>query len=86
MSSQPPEPQRHQVPLPSLGEVVGGRFLVEGWVAQGGMAAVFRARDTLHGESVALKVSTKPHVGGNARFEREQLTLAVRPACATAPR
>jgi eukaryotic-like serine/threonine-protein kinase len=66
-----------QMPLPALGELVGGRFLVESWVAQGGMAAVFRARDTLHGEAVALKVSSKLHVGGHARFDRETLMLAV---------
>ncbi|HEX6241192.1 MAG TPA: protein kinase [Polyangiales bacterium] len=68
---------RQQLPLPALGELVGGRFLVEGWVAQGGMAAVFRARDTWHDAPVALKVSSRLQVGGHARFDRETLMLAV---------
>lgn len=38
------------------GEVVGGRYVIEDLLAQGGMADVYRARDVLSNRRVAIKV------------------------------
>lgn len=41
-----------------IGEKLGGRYLIEGVIGQGGMGTVYRALDDKLGETVALKVMT----------------------------
>jgi eukaryotic-like serine/threonine-protein kinase len=62
-----------------LGQLVGGRFRVEGSVGEGGMAHVYAARDVETGREVALKL-LKPGALKSAeivsRFEREAEALS----------
>src|SRR6185369_8153558 len=60
----------------SPGEVVGERFEVERMARSGGMGAVFRARDRLTGEAVALKVLLGAGGRYDARFLVEAQVLA----------
>lgn len=56
------------------GDVVDGRYLVEGELGSGGMGVVLAARDQQTGESVALKILQSDHAAqpqSAARFERE---------------
>jgi serine/threonine-protein kinase len=59
-----------------IGHTLGGRYLVGGLVAEGGMATVYRATRTDTGEAVAVKVM-HPHLtrdrGFARRFQREAL-------------
>jgi hypothetical protein len=58
------------------GELVGGRYEIELPAARGGMSTVFRARDTVTGEAVAVKVVLDPEEPTDLRrFEREARTL-----------
>ena len=62
-------------PLFQLGDRVGGRYLIERYVAQGGMGQVYVARDTELGASVALK-TLRPDLQDPesiAAFKREML-------------
>ncbi|MRG95785.1 serine/threonine-protein kinase [Polyangium spumosum] len=58
------------------GQVVDGRFVVEGVVGQGGMARVFRAKDHTTGEIVAIKVLLEEEAANVERFEREAEIMA----------
>ncbi len=62
----------------SVGELVGQRFIIEQLAGSGGMGTVYRARDQLSGDRVALKVMHK--LGAPAeqehRFLREAQVLA----------
>src|SRR6185312_240974 len=62
------------------GQVVDGRFVVEGVVGQGGMARIFRAVDRVTREPVALKVLLDEvaleEVENRERFEREAEILS----------
>ncbi|NLY94179.1 MAG: serine/threonine protein kinase [Myxococcales bacterium] len=62
-----------------LGQLVGGRFRVEGTLGEGGMAHVYAARDERDGTEVALKL-LKPGALASAeivsRFEREAEALS----------
>src|SRR5262245_57640793 len=40
------------------GEVVDGRFVVERFIARGGMGDIYRARDSTSGRPIALKMIT----------------------------
>jgi serine/threonine-protein kinase len=61
-----------------------GRYVIEGFLGAGGMARVYRARDTALGRVVALKVlhqpgdepSDTPSMGGKERIQREARALA----------
>ncbi len=63
------------VPLASL---LAGRFIIEREVGRGGVGIVYRAKDEVTGEPVALKVIALPGVdaGEEARFRREGRVLA----------
>ena len=61
------------------GTAVGGRYVIERELGQGGMATVYLATDTRHDRKVAIKV-LKPDLAaiiGAERFLREIRTLAV---------
>ncbi|WP_437837507.1 protein kinase domain-containing protein [Sorangium sp. So ce1153] len=58
------------------GDVVGNRFEIEGHASAGGMAQIFRARDRLTGEQVALKVLQRTGPQETHRFIREAHALA----------
>ena len=59
-----------------IGQVVGGRFRLEAFVGQGGMARVFRALDLTTNEPVALKVLLDQEDANRERFAREAEVLA----------
>jgi serine/threonine protein kinase/tetratricopeptide (TPR) repeat protein len=72
-------------PVPSAGvpssgssTLLGGRFLVESEVGRGGVGIVYRARDQMSGQLVALKVIAITGVDASeeARFAREGRVLA----------
>jgi len=54
-----------------LGDLLDGRFEIEQQIATGGMGEVFRARDRVSGEAVAVKVMSDGHDHRTARFARE---------------
>jgi len=59
------------------GEVVANRFELERLAKAGGMGAVWRGRDRLTGETVAIKLLRDPEHGGHDdRFLREAALLA----------
>ena len=62
--------------LPRLGDMIAGRFLVEGVAGRGGMGAVLRALDVTTGAPAAVKVIARPHLDGDERFAREARVLA----------
>lgn len=59
---------------PLIGTLLGGRYLVEERIARGGMASVYRGRDTRLNRPVALKVM-RAHLASDegfvTRFQRE---------------
>ncbi|MBV9947110.1 MAG: protein kinase, partial [Myxococcales bacterium] len=59
-------------------QLLAGRFLVEREVGRGGVGVVYRARDRVTEQTVALKVIALPGVDGGeeARFRREGRVLA----------
>jgi eukaryotic-like serine/threonine-protein kinase len=59
-----------------VGAVIGERFLLESRAGAGGMATVYRARDRLTGDLVALKVLERRDELNAERFEREARVLA----------
>ncbi|AUX21003.1 protein kinase [Sorangium cellulosum] len=58
------------------GDLVGDRFEIEAHASAGGMAQVFRARDRLTGEPVALKILERRGPQETHRFVREAHALA----------
>src|ERR1700733_8669526 len=69
-----PEPRRAR--RRTVTEVVDGRFAIEREAGAGGMARVYRARDTATGEIVALKVLNNIEDQDLRRFAREVHALA----------
>src|ERR671938_1078476 len=57
-----------------IGRILDGQYEIEGFIAEGGMGAVYRARHTLLGDRVAIKI-LPPEMRRNAawlkRFQRE---------------
>src|SRR5690242_3669708 len=58
------------------GDLVADRFEIEGHATSGGMAQIFRARDRLTGEPVALKILQRTGPQESHRFRREAHALA----------
>ena len=59
-----------------LADLLADRFEIERQIAKGGMGEVFRARDRLSGEAVAIKVLFDERGHRTARFAREVDVLA----------
>jgi serine/threonine protein kinase len=62
--------------LPRIGEVVASRFQIEAKLGQGGMGAVFRAKDVKLSRFVALKFLLGMSQGSTERFSKEAQTIA----------
>ena len=58
------------------GGVVADRFEIESRAGEGGMGAVFRARDRVDGRAIALKVLQRTRAADVERFTREARVLA----------
>lgn len=58
------------------GDVIGGRFVIQGHVARGGMGDVYRATDGETGLPVAVKLILVPDPQHHARLAREARALA----------
>lgn len=58
------------------GELVASRFEIEDLAGEGGMATVYRARDRMTGQSVALKLLRDAGPADRLRFEREGQVLS----------
>ncbi|WP_437280641.1 protein kinase [Sorangium sp. So ce375] len=58
------------------GDLVGDRFEIDGHATSGGMAQIFRARDRLTGEPIALKILQRTGPQEARRFLREAQALA----------
>jgi serine/threonine-protein kinase len=67
------------MPDDRIGQIIGGRYLVERKLGEGGMATVYRARHTLVDKPVAIKIMA-PHLTKDAslreRFRREAKNAA----------
>jgi eukaryotic-like serine/threonine-protein kinase len=64
------------VALPQPSRLYGGRFQLEGEAGRGGMATIYRARDLLTGEQVAVKVLRGDAGLYGDRFRQEAALLA----------
>jgi len=58
-----------------LGEMVGGRYLLQSILGQGGQSVIYRARDELDGDDVAVKISRLEDRDGVDRMFREAHAL-----------
>ena len=58
-----------------LGEMVGGRYLLRGILGQGGQSVIYRARDEVDGDDVAVKISRLGDRDGVDRLYREAHAL-----------
>ncbi len=77
-ASVPPFRYAGSVTLAAFQGLLAGRFIIEREVGRGGVGIVYRARDEVSGQHVALKVIAIPGVdaGEEARFGREGRVLA----------
>src|SRR3954471_22739173 len=64
--------------LPALGEQIAGKYCIESVLGQGGMGAVFAARNLLTGKLVAIKWLLPETAAGTSR---ERLLREARIAC-----
>jgi eukaryotic-like serine/threonine-protein kinase len=53
------------------GDILGGRFELAERAGAGGMGEVFRAKDRVTGEAVAVKVMQGKQGAASAHFQRE---------------
>ena len=58
-----------------LGELVGGRYELRGILGQGGQSVIYRAKDQVHGDDVAVKISRVGDRDGVDRLFREAHAL-----------
>jgi serine/threonine protein kinase/tetratricopeptide (TPR) repeat protein len=84
----PPFDESSESPALSAGQIVGGKFALIRMVAEGGLAQVFEAEDTLVGRRVALKVLTgdlasSPEVVRRFRREAHATALVAHPHVVT---
>src|SRR5689334_4358772 len=68
-------PAAHQAGLPA-GTVIADRFKLVALVERGGMGSIYRATDSLSGETVALKLLHAESPEAFQRFSREAHVLA----------
>lgn len=64
--------------LPAIGDEIAGKYRVETVIGQGGMGAVYSARNMLTGKRVAIKWLLPEHAGSSTR---ERLLREARIAC-----
>jgi len=64
--------------LPTIGDEIAGKYRVETVIGQGGMGAVYSARNMLTGKRVAIKWLLPEHAGSSTR---ERLLREARIAC-----
>ena len=57
-------------PTRQIGAVIEGRYVIRGFVGEGGMARVYLAEDTRSGERVALKILRREQAGNRVSRER----------------
>jgi eukaryotic-like serine/threonine-protein kinase len=62
--------------LPVAGDVLGGKYRVDGWLGRGGMGSVMRGTHLDLGQRVAIKILHTLDEDAVARFMREGRTLA----------
>ncbi len=60
--------------LHTAGDEIGGRYVIDGYIGQGGMQEVYEARDTLLDRTVALKSPKGP--SAKKRFKRSAVVSA----------
>jgi len=60
----------------NTGDVIANRFVIERLAGTGGMGEVYRAKDLVTGEPVALKILPAGQTRDAARFIREAITLS----------
>ena len=61
----------------TVGQIVGGRYLLRELLGRGGMAEVYRARDTATDRGVAVKILRSVEHGDAARFRSEAHVLSL---------
>ena len=62
--------------LPQIGASIGGKYVVEGPLGEGGMGVVYLARHHVTNRQVAVKWVSDEKAGGNERLLREARALA----------
>ncbi|HEX7839442.1 MAG TPA: protein kinase, partial [Kofleriaceae bacterium] len=60
----------------ALADLLGGRFEIEHQIRGGSMGEVFRGRDRLSGQAVAIKIIADDREHRTARFAREVTLLS----------
>jgi serine/threonine-protein kinase len=70
--SAPPPAIRKSVVRPTreVGAVIEGRYVIRGFLGEGGMARVYLAEDTTTGQQVALKILRREQAGNRVSRER----------------
>jgi serine/threonine-protein kinase len=58
-----------------LGEIVGGRYELRGILGRGGQSVIYRAKDQVAGDEVAIKILKPGDSGGTERLYREAQAL-----------
>jgi serine/threonine-protein kinase len=58
-----------------LGEIVGGRYQLRGILGRGGQSVIYRAKDNIDGDEVAIKILKVGDRDGTMRLNREAAAL-----------